>query len=232
MITIRPANERGHADHGWLDTRHTFSFADYYDPEHMGFRSLRVINQDAVAPGAGFGTHPHHDMEIVTVVTDGALEHRDSLGNGSVIWAGDVQRMTAGTGVTHSEYNHSRTDPVRFLQIWILPERKGLVPGYEQRSFDESEKKNRLRLIASRDGRDESLTVHQDMSLYITRLDAGASVELPLDEGRHAWLQVVEGNLSLNGERLGPGDGAAVSEETLLTLTADEECEALLFDLG
>lgn len=232
MITVRPANERGHADHGWLDTWHSFSFANYYDPQHMGFRSVRVINQDKVAPGAGFGTHPHNDMEIVTVVTHGALEHKDSIGNGSVIWAGDVQRMTAGTGVAHSEYNHSKTEPVRFLQIWILPEQKGLVPGYEQRSFDESEKRNRLRLIASHDGRDESLTVHQDMSLYITRLDPDTSIEFPIAAGRHAWVQVVDGAVTLNGRKLSSGDGAAVSDETLLTLTGEKESELLLFDLA
>lgn len=232
MITVRSADERGHADHGWLDTWHSFSFADYYDPQYMGFRSLRVINQDAVAAGAGFGTHPHRDMEIVTVVTEGALEHRDSMGNGSVIWAGDVQRMTAGSGIAHSEYNHSKTEPVRFLQIWILPDQKGLTPGYEQRSFDASEKHNQLRLLASRDGRDESLVVHQDLSLYISRLDAGASVECPLDAGRYAWLQVVEGAITLNGQELSSGDGAAVSDETSLTIAAQQESEVLLFDLA
>lgn len=232
MITLRPAAERGHADHGWLDTWHTFSFAGYYDPDHMGFRALRVINQDTVAPGAGFGTHSHQDMEIVTYVTSGALEHRDSMGNGSVIRPGDLQRMTAGTGVAHSEYNHSDTDPVKFLQIWIYPERRGLEPGYEQKHFDETDLANQLRMIASREGRDGSLTVHQDVALYAAKLEPGASVEHALGAGRHAWLQVVAGSARLNGIALGSGDGAAVSNEEDLNIVATESSELLLFDLG
>lgn len=232
MITVRSAHERGHANHGWLDTWHTFSFGQYYDPENVHFRALRVLNDDTVAPGAGFGTHPHNDMEIVTYVTEGALEHRDSMGTGSVIRAGDVQRMSAGTGVTHSEYNHSDAERVKFLQIWLFPERKGLEPGYEQNHFEEGDLANQLRLIASRDGRDGSLTVHQDVSLFASKLEPGAVVDHRLDEGRYGWLHVVDGSVQLNGVPLEGGDGAAIEEEDLLHITADRNSEILLFDLA
>jgi redox-sensitive bicupin YhaK (pirin superfamily) len=232
MIEVRRAEERGHANHGWLDTKHTFSFASYYDPRHMGFRALRVINDDTVAPGMGFGTHGHRDMEIISYVLDGALSHRDSTGGGSTIRPGDVQRMSAGTGVRHSEFNGSKSEPVHFLQIWILPEADGIEPGYEERRFDDEEKRNRLRLIASRDARDGSVTIHQDVSVYATRLDAGREVVHPLDEGRHAWLHVATGAAVVNGELLRAGDGAAVSGETAITLVGEEEGELLLFDLA
>jgi redox-sensitive bicupin YhaK (pirin superfamily) len=232
MITLRPARERGHAEHGWLDSRHTFSFADYHDPKHMGFRALRVINEDRVAPGQGFGTHPHRDMEIISYVLDGALEHKDSMGTGSVIRLGDVQRMSAGTGVLHSEFNASKSAPVHFLQIWILPDRAGLPPGYEQKSFPAGERNNQLRLVASKDGRGGALTVHQDVSLYAALLDAGATVRHPLAPGRHAWVQVARGAVDLGGKRLSAGDGAAVSDEAEIALQAQEASEVLVFDLG
>ncbi|MGH7898934.1 MAG: pirin family protein [Candidatus Binatia bacterium] len=232
MITIRKSEDRGHAEHGWLDSRHTFSFADYHDPEHMGFRSLRVINEDRVQPGAGFPTHPHRDMEIVTYVLDGALEHEDSMGSGSVIRPGDVQRMTAGTGVTHSEYNHSETEPVHLLQIWLLPAAPNLPPGYEQKTFPESEKRGRLRLIASRDGREGSVVVNQDADLYAAVLSRGETVRHVLRPGRHAWIQIVRGDVTVNGERLSAGDGASVSGEPAIEISgADREAEILLFDL-
>jgi len=231
MIAIRKAEQRGRADHGWLDSRHTFSFADYHDPDFMGFRSLRVINEDRVRPGEGFGTHPHRDMEIVSYVLAGALEHKDSMGSSSVIRPGDVQRMTAGTGVLHSEYNPSRKDPVHFLQIWILPEKKGLKPGYEQKAFPEAERRNRLRLVASRDGRDGSLTIHQDAELYTTLLQKGQRVAHSLRPGRHAWVQVTRGGITFNGTAMSAGDGAAVSGETSLEFGASEDAEVLMFDL-
>jgi redox-sensitive bicupin YhaK (pirin superfamily) len=231
-ITVRRAAARGREDHGWLDTRHTFSFAEYYDPAHMGFRALRVINEDRVAPGAGFPPHGHRDMEIVSYVLAGALQHRDSLGTGSVIRPGDVQRMTAGTGVTHSEFNASRDEPVHFLQIWILPRRRGLEPGYEQKAFPEDEKRNAWRLLASEDGRDGSVTIHQDVRLLVTLLDAGREVRHALAPGRHAWLQVARGRVTLDGVALEAGDGAAVSEARELVLTATADAEALLFDLA
>jgi redox-sensitive bicupin YhaK (pirin superfamily) len=232
MITIRPANERGGGDHGWLDTRHTFSFSDYYDPRHMGFRDLRVINEDRVAPGRGFGTHGHRDMEILSYVVSGGLGHRDSMGHGEVIRPHEWQRMTAGTGVRHSEMNASQTDPVHFLQIWILPEREGIQPGYEQKLFAPEEKAGRLRLVASRDGREGSLKVHQDVSVYNALLRGGEEVEHRLEAGRHAWLQVVKGAVELNGARLGAGDGAAVSDESTLTIRAGDDSEVILFDLA
>jgi redox-sensitive bicupin YhaK (pirin superfamily) len=232
MITVRPARERGHAQHGWLDSWHTFSFADYHDPAHMGFRALRVINDDTVQPGRGFGTHGHRDMEIVTVVLEGALEHRDSMGTGSVIRPGEVQRMSAGTGVTHSEMNASKTEKVHFYQIWILPEAARLPPGYEQKRFDPEERKNRLRLVASRDGRDGSLTVHQDAAIYAGTLDAGAHVERPLAADRHAWVQVARGEVTVNGRALAEGDGAAVSGEPSLTIHASAPAEVIVFDLA
>jgi len=232
MISVRPGHERGHAHHGWLDTYHTFSFAEYHDPRYTGFRSLRVINEDRVEPGAGFGTHSHRDMEILTYVLEGSLAHKDSMGNGSVIRPGDVQRMTAGTGVSHSEYNQSQVDPVHLLQIWILPERKGLEPGYEQRSFPARERQGRLRLIAARDGRDGAVTIHQDVNLLAGLLESGQKITHRLRRGRHAWVQVARGVVWLNGILLKAGDGAAVSEEEELGVSADEPSELLLFDLA
>jgi redox-sensitive bicupin YhaK (pirin superfamily) len=228
-IAIRRAAERGHADHGWLDTWHTFSFADYYDPRHMGFRVLRVINEDFVAPGRGFPPHPHRDMEIITYVLAGALEHRDSLGTGSVIRPGEVQRMSAGTGVRHSEANPSVTEPLHLLQIWIEPAVRGIPPSYEQKAFGDGHA--RLRLVASPDGAEESVTIHQDARLYITALASGQSVAHRLGPGRHAWLQVTRGELTLNGQPMASGDGAAVSDEGAVTLVATARAEALLFDL-
>jgi redox-sensitive bicupin YhaK (pirin superfamily) len=232
MITLRPARERGHADHGWLDSHHTFSFADYYDPKNMGFRALRVINEDRVAPGRGFGTHPHRDMEILSYVIEGALEHKDSMGTGSVIRPGDVQRMSAGTGVLHSEFNASREAQVHFLQIWILPEKANLPPSYEQKRFGDEEKQGRLRVVAARDGRDGALTVHQDVAVYAGLLAPGEVVRHPLAPGRHAWVQVVRGAIDLGGQPLAAGDGAAVSDEAELALTAREAAEVLVFDLA
>jgi redox-sensitive bicupin YhaK (pirin superfamily) len=232
MITVRRSADRAHFDHGWLDTRHTFSFADYRDPRFMGFRSLRVINQDRVAPGQGFGTHPHRDMEIVSYVLSGALSHRDSMGNGSTIRPGDVQRMTAGTGVTHSEFNGSDDHPVHFLQIWILPEQPGLPPGYEQRTFPDAEKRGRLRLVASRDGAEGSVTIHQDARILAALLAPGEEVRHGLGPGRHAWIQVLSGEVELEGKRLAPGDGAAVSDTGALALRAVHDAEVLVFDLA
>ncbi len=232
MITRRAANERGHTVWDWLDSYHTFSFGDYDDPEHMGFRALRVINEDRVKPGAGFGTHAHRDMEIITYVLEGALEHEDSLGNGSVIHPGDGQRMSAGTGIRHSEFNHSQTEPVHFLQIWILPEWEGLPPSYEQRAFPAVEKRGRLRLIAAPGGREGAVTVHQDVRLYVATIEPGAAVTHRLEPGRHAWLQVARGAVALNDVALGQGDGAAVGYEESLQIQATEPAEALLFDLA
>lgn len=232
-MRIRPAAERGVADFGWLDSRHSFSFGHYYDPEHMGFGALRVINDDRVQPGQGFGTHPHRDMEIVSIVVEGALEHRDSLGTGSVIRPGEVQRMTAGTGVLHSEFNPSQRDEVRFLQIWIEPERTGLAPSYEQRAFPFPDLRNRWALLASRDGRDSSLTIHQDVSLYRTQLTEESTVEYSVEPGRRVWLQVIEGVAAVNGHLLGEGDGAAIEEVgTLKVAGAGEWSDLLLFDLS
>jgi quercetin 2,3-dioxygenase len=232
MIIKRPAAERGHFDHGWLDTSHTFSFADYHDPAHMGFRALRVINEDRVAAGQGFGAHSHRDMEIITYVLDGALAHADSIGNRSTIVPGDVQRMSAGTGITHSEFNARQDEPVHFLQIWLLPDRRGLAPGYEQKAIPESEERGVLRLLASRDGRDGTVTIHQDVDLYGSRLEPGERVKHALADGRHAWLQMVRGRIELNGTPLAAGDGAAVSEESALEMVAQESAHFLLFDLG
>lgn len=232
MITRRPSEERGHVNHGWLDTRHTFSFADYHDPDHMGFRSLRVINEDRVRPGEGFGTHSHRDMEIVTCVLEGALAHRDSMGNGSTIRPHEVQRMSAGTGVAHSEHNASRSEPVHFLQIWILPKERGLAPGYEQRTFPPEEKRGLLRLIGSEDGRDGSVTIHQDVDLFASIVDRGEGLEHRLRPGRHAWIQVTRGALSVNGTALEAGDGASVTGDERLTIEASEPSEFLLFDLA
>jgi quercetin 2,3-dioxygenase len=232
MITLRRAEDRGHANHGWLDSHHTFSFADYYDPDHMGFRTLRVINEDRVQPGSGFGTHSHRDMEILSYVLEGGLAHKDSIGTGSTIRPGDVQRMSAGTGVAHSEFNASKTEPVHFLQIWILPERPGIAPGYEQKTFPDAEKRGRLRLVASHDGRNGSLTIHQDAAVYAGLLDVGERAELPLGKGRHAWVQVARGEVTVNGQALKAGDGAAVSGEPALRFEGVSEGEVLVFDLA
>ena len=231
MIRVRPAGERGRTRTGWLDSSHTFSFGDYYDPRHMGFRSLRVINEDFVAPGTGFGTHSHRDMEIISVALSGGLAHRDSTGGSGVVRPGEVQVMTAGTGVSHSEMNASKSERVHFLQIWILPEREGLRPGYVQKSFPGEGRLGRLRLLASRGGDEDSLVIHQDVRLYDAHLSPGQEVSYTLGEGRHAWLQVVSGSVSLNGTALGAGDGAAVSEEAALRVGAESESEFLLFDL-
>ena len=231
MITIRPSNERGGGDHGWLNTRHTFSFDQYHDPRWTSFRSLRVINEDWVAPGAGFPIHPHRDMEIITYVLEGGLAHKDSMGNGSIIRPGDGQRLSAGTGVRHSEANPSKTDPVRLLQIWIMPDRRGHEPGYEQKSFPEEEKRNKLRVIASPDGADGSVTIHQDARLYVSLLSPGQEVEHVLAAGRFAWLQVAKGAVELNGHSLKQGDGAS-ADESNLKIKATAESEILLFDLA
>ena len=232
MITIRKSEERGHLDHGWLDTYHTFSFDQYYDPGHMHFRSLRVINEDRVAAGKGFPTHSHRDMEIITYILAGALEHRDSMGNGSVIRPGDVQRMSAGTGVAHSEFNPSDSAAVHLLQIWIMPRARNLPPSYEQKAFSEDERHNRLRLVASDDGRDGSVTIQQEASLYAAILDRDSSIEQTLSESRYAWLQVARGSINFNGHSLTQGDGAAISREGSLRILASEEAELLLFDLA
>ncbi|HEX8173375.1 MAG TPA: pirin family protein [Thermoanaerobaculia bacterium] len=229
MITIRRAAERGHANHGWLDTFHTFSFADYHDPEHMGFRALRVINEDRVQPGHGFGTHAHRDMEIVSYVLEGALAHRDSMGTGSIIRPGEVQRMSAGSGVMHSEMNPSDEELVHFLQIWILPERRGITPSYEQKPISDEERRGRLRLIASPEGGDGAVTLHQDVRIYSTLLDGELAHELA--DGRYGWLQVTRGEVDLNGETLRAGDGAAISQEKTLALRG-RGAELLLFDLN
>ena len=233
MITIRKAIDRGHADHGWLDSWHTFSFADYFDPDHMGFGPLRVINDDTVAGGGGFPPHPHRDMEIISYVIEGALEHQDSMGNGSVMKPGDVQRMSAGTGVRHSEFNASETDPVHFLQIWIIPERQGLPSGYEQKFFGDDDKRGKLRLVASPDGADGSVRVRQDVRLFATIVEGASSpVTHQLAPGRKAWLHVVKGTAELNGRPLDAGDGVAIEGEEQLTLSSKEKGEVLLFDLA
>jgi redox-sensitive bicupin YhaK (pirin superfamily) len=231
MITIRRARERGHFDHGWLNTFHTFSFADYHDPDHMGFRSLRVINEDRVAPGQGFGAHRHRDMEIVSYVLEGALAHRDSMGNSGVIRPADVQRMSAGTGVQHSEFNGSESEPVHFLQIWILPRERGVAPGYEQKTFPTESKRGRLRLVGSPDGRNGSVTIGQDVEIYSAVLDSGEAVRASLAPGRHAWLQVARGDVEVNGNAVSAGDGAAVSGEHDLAMNG-RGAELLLFDLA
>ena len=232
MLSVRKSEERGHFDFGWLDTRHTFSFGDYYDPRHMGFRALRVINEDVVREGGGFGTHPHRDMEIVTYVLSGALAHKDSMGNGSTIRPHDVQRMSAGTGVTHSEHNGSQTDPVHLLQIWLLPAETGAAPSYEQKAFPVDEKRGRLRLVGAPDGRDGAVTIHQDVRLYASVLAPGDTVTHALARGRHAWVQVVRGAITVNGTTLAAGDGAALSDEPGVAITASDDAELLLFDLA
>ena len=232
MLTIRRSNERGHFDHGWLNTYHTFSFDQYYDPRYMGFRSLRVINEDFVAPGRGFPMHGHRDMEIITYILEGALKHEDSMGNGSVIRPGDVQRMTAGTGVRHSEKNALDSQRVHLLQIWILPNEENLTPGYEQKAFSEEERRGQLRLIAAGDGRDDSVHLNQDVSLFASILDEGQEVERVMDPKRYGWIQVARGSVTVNGEKAEQGDGVVVVGESSLKIKAGEPSEVLLFDLA
>ena len=231
MYDIIRSDDRGSANHGWLNAKHTFSFAEYQNPERVQFGKVRVINEDRIAPGKGFGTHPHRDMEIVTYVIDGAIAHKDSMGNGTVIEAGEIQRMTAGTGVQHSEFNHSRDNELHLLQIWIYPEKNGLEPGYEQTRFSRKEKLNRLRLVGSRDGRDGSLTIHQDVDLYASVLEAGNEVSLELRPDRKVFVQVVHGDLTVNGQRLSAGDGAQVEDERVLQASALTDAEFLVFDM-
>jgi redox-sensitive bicupin YhaK (pirin superfamily) len=231
MATLRPAIERGRSNHGWLDSAHTFSFSNYYDSLHMGFGPLRVINDDRVTPGAGFGMHGHRDMEIISYVLEGALAHKDSLGNGSVIRPGDVQRMSAGTGIQHSEFNHSPTEPVHFLQIWIVPDQIGYPPSYEQKYFSAAEKRGRLCLVASREGRDGSVSLHQDVDLYAALLDGTDCAEFALRSGRQAWIQVARGEVRVNGQILTEGDGLAIDEPGLLRLDGAKAAEVLLFDV-
>jgi redox-sensitive bicupin YhaK (pirin superfamily) len=233
MIAIRPALERGKANFGWLESRHTFSFGEYYDPEHMGFANLRVINEDRVTAGSGFATHGHKDMEIISYVLEGALEHKDSIGNGSIISPGDVQRMSAGTGITHSEYNASKTEPVHFLQIWILPEAKGIKPSYEQKNFALAENRGRLMLVGSREGRNGSIVIHQDVDFYAAVLPKGESIDYKIASGRVAWLQVARGSVKLNDLVMNAGDGAAIDRESSLVLQGIERnSEVLLFDIA
>jgi quercetin 2,3-dioxygenase len=232
MINVRKSHERGHAAHGWLDSYHTFSFADYHDPAHMGFRALRVINEDRVEAGQGFGKHSHRDMEILSYVLEGGLEHKDSMGTGEVIRAGDVQRMTAGTGVTHSEFNASPRDPVHFLQIWLMPDRRGIAPSYEQKTFSRQDKAGRLRLVASPDGRDGSVTIHTDASVFAGLFDAGQTAEHPLATGRYAWVHVVRGKATVNGTPLAAGDAVALSGERLVRIEGVDASELLVFDLA
>jgi redox-sensitive bicupin YhaK (pirin superfamily) len=232
MIRKRLANDRGHADHGWLDSRHTFSFADYHDPAQMGFRALRVINEDRVAPGKGFGTHGHRDMEILSYVLEGELAHKDSMGTGSVIRPGDVQRMSAGTGVLHSEFNASAESIVHFLQIWIVPDRPGIAPGYEQKHFTAADKQGRWRLIASPDGRDGSVTIHADARVYAGRFGHGQAARLPLDDGRHAWVHVARGRARVAGQDLADGDAVGLSGEPAVEAQGLDEAEILLLDLA
>ncbi len=232
MIRVRKADSRGHADHGWLKSYHTFSFAGYRDPEQMGFRTLRVVNEDRVAAGQGFGTHAHHDMEIVSYVLDGALEHKDSMGNGEVLKPGEFQRITAGTGITHSEFNPLDDQATHFYQIWLLPERKGIDPGYEQKSFASEGRRNRLQLVASRDAAEGSLLIHQDARIFLADLEGEATVEHVLQPQRHAWLQVLRGSVTLNGDALDTGDGAAVSDEPIVAIAASGPAEIMLFDLN
>jgi quercetin 2,3-dioxygenase len=231
MIRHRKSDERGHFDHGWLQTYHTFSFSRYYDPRHMSFRSLRVMNEDWIAPGQGFGTHDHDNMEIVTYVLEGEVAHRDSLGSGDVLRPGEFQRMTAGTGISHSEFNGSRTDPLHLYQIWLLPERAGLEPSYEQKAFPQDERHNRLRLVASPDGRDGSLTIRQDARIYLSSIDQDRELTHALAGGRHAWLQVLRGKVELSGLAMSAGDGAAISDELNLGVRSHSSSEVMLFDL-
>jgi quercetin 2,3-dioxygenase len=232
MLQLRHAEQRGRASFGWLESRHTFSFGGYHDDRHMGFGPLRVINEDRVQPGQGFGTHGHRDMEIISYVLAGALEHRDSLGTGSVIRPGDVQRMSAGTGVQHSEFNHSTTEPVHFLQIWIIPEREGLEPSYDEKAFPEAERRDQLRLVASHDGRNQSVRVHRDVDLYASLLSDGKSVTHETRGGRKYWLQMAQGTATVNGMQLHPGDGAAMADVPGIEIKATSDSEFLLFDMG
>jgi redox-sensitive bicupin YhaK (pirin superfamily) len=231
MINIRKSNERGHASHGWLDSYHTFSFADYYDPQWVGYRSLRVINDDLIMPGMGFGTHPHRDMEIISYVLSGSLAHKDSMGNGRVIRAGEFQYMSAGSGVEHSEYNPSKTEPTRLIQIWIKPDAKSLKPHYAEKKFTSADA-GKLQLVTSQSGRDSSIAIHQDADLWLGRLDAGQSVSHALAKGRHVWLHVAEGEITLNGQTLTGGDAAAVNDESSLQISANKPSQVLLFDLN
>jgi redox-sensitive bicupin YhaK (pirin superfamily) len=232
MMTIRRASDRGHAEHGWLDSYHTFSFADYHDPKHMGFRSLRVINEDRVQAGQGFGTHGHRDMEIISYVLEGALAHKDSIGTGSVIKPGDVQRMSAGTGVRHSEFNASKTEGVHFLQIWIQPDKAGYAPSYEEKTFTPEEKRGRLRLVASPDGREGSVTIHQDASLLVGLFEQGEETSFELPAGRHAWIHVAKGIARVNGEVLHAGDAAAIDTAGTIAIGGQESAEVLVFSLA
>ena len=232
MIALRHSEDRGTANFGWLNSKHTFSFGHYYDPQFMGVGPLRVINEDRVKPGAGFDTHGHEDMEIISYVIDGALEHKDSIGTGSVIRPGEVQRMSAGTGIRHSEYNHSKTDPVHFLQIWILPEAKGLTPSYEQKAFSGEEKRGTLRLVGSRDGRGGSVTIHRDVNLYAGLFDEGEEASLKLEPGRVAWVQVVRGEINVAGNQMEAGDGVAISDLCEIVLKDGKDAEVLVFDMA
>lgn len=232
MIKIRRANERGHADHGWLNTYHTFSFASYQDPQHMGFRSLRVMNEDRVSPGKGFGTHQHDNMEIVSYVLEGAIEHKDSMGNGEVLKPGEFQRISAGTGISHSEFNPSSSEPMHFYQIWLIPVPRDIQPSYEQKAFEKSRRLNTLQLVASPDGQFDSLTIHTDAKIYLLDLDGSQAVALPLANQRHGWVQVLRGSVELNGESLEASDGAAISDENSIELKTNETAELMLFDLA
>jgi len=231
MLTLRPANARGHADHGWLNTFHSFSFADYHDPANMGFSALRVINEDVVAPGQGFGTHPHRDMEIITIVLSGQLQHKDSMGNSAVIRPGEVQHMSAGTGVQHSEFNPDPATPVHLMQIWIEPNQTGVTPRYAQKPFTAEERRDQLRLVASSDGRDGSIPIHQDARLFVSTLSPDATVSHTLDQGRKAYLHVAHGSLTLNGQPLGAGDGVRIQDESVLAIAGVDTADLLLFDL-
>jgi hypothetical protein len=232
MITIRKSADRGHADHGWLKTFHTFSFSSYQDPRHIDFRCLRVMNEDWIAPGQGFGTHPHHDMEIVTYVLKGALEHQDSMGNGEVLRPGEFQQMSAGTGITHSEFNPSKIEPVHLYQIWLYPDQRGLKPSYEQKRFPLTEQKNQLCLVASNQGEAGALQIHQDARIFLSQLDAGVQIDHQIQPGRHAWLQVLRGSVQLNEHLLATSDGAAISDTSSLSLIALNNAEIMLFDLA
>jgi redox-sensitive bicupin YhaK (pirin superfamily) len=232
MITIRRSHDRGHADHGWLSSYHTFSFASYHDPQHMGFRSLRVINEDRVAAGQGFGMHGHRDMEIVSYVLGGQLEHKDSMGNGEILKPGEFQRITAGTGILHSEFNPSEDQPTHFYQIWLLPDRKGIQPSYEQRKFDAEARQNRWQLVASPDAQDGSLLIHQDAKIYLAHLSQGAELDYSIPSNRHVWIQVLRGSVSLNGHQLDTSDAAALSDEQQFSLRSESGAEVMLFDLA
>lgn len=232
MMTLRKASDRGHGDHGWLKSWHTFSFSTYQDPQHVRFRSLRVMNEDRIAPGPGFGTHPHHDMEIVTYILDGALEHRDSMGNGEILRAGEFQRMTAGTGITHSEFNPSQTEEVHLYQIWLFPERKGLEPSYEQRAFPAEQRQDQLQLVASPTAENNSLKIHQDARIFLAHLSSNRPLDFVIPSGRHVWLQVLRGNVAVQDHSLSAGDGLAISDESSIVMRAVSAAEIMLFDLA